>query len=176
MERLEERVLLLGAHNTFAIFQGDLATAAEVDNFRIKVRTSIFTPTAAAHVLLSVLAEPTEASALNPRPADATVFSSGTVTIQKQQTDKLGGTASLTVAQFTTGVYRFSMGSELGTTGGYRLEVSMTGDANADFLVWTCCPRCTRPGVECDLEAEGKTRSQPCVDLWCGGVRCATAP
>jgi hypothetical protein len=131
-ELLEDRTAPAAA-NVFSQFAGVLAAPNASNTVRVHLGPEDFT-LGSPHVTIGFVVTPAAGSGLAPKPVTVTSVSPGNVPTIDTETGLPGG-ASLTLAKLKYGDYDLAVGGLNGTTGAWRLEVFLAGDANGDLAV-----------------------------------------
>lgn len=126
LEPLEPRQML--AANVLA--SGESTLLAETQLAELSVETP--EAPAGSEVILKIAVSPQDGSSLDP--AAVSIFDDlGNLILGQTQTDDIpGSVASETVVSLPAGAYDVEISGEAGSSGGYRIEVSMLGDVADD--------------------------------------------
>lgn len=120
----------------FATFHGALAHPAQQDTIAFEVDVSRFTLAESGAISLGFLVSAARNSSLDPG-AVSIVADPGEMVSAADVTrpHASGDRSSLTLASLQPGTYRLLVSARQQTTGAYKLEVFLAGDANGDLKV-----------------------------------------
>jgi hypothetical protein len=120
-----------------ATFEGTISSAAQEDHFAFEVTTDQFDLNAEGGVDLVFLMTSVSGagSPVDPGLISVAPTTGGTVKKSTRRPDTAGSTASIALATLTPGQYQITVRGEHKSTGAYRLEVLLAGDANTDYSV-----------------------------------------
>jgi len=123
-----------GVINTFT---GTLSNAGQEDAVAFEVDGSQYTLNSGGGVdLVFVMSsEESAQSPVDPGLISIAANGSGSVKNDMRRPDTATSTASIALATLTPGIYELTLRSEHKTTGAYRLDVLLAGDANGDYKV-----------------------------------------
>lgn len=120
-----------------ASFSGTLSNAAQEDRIAFEVGTDQFELNADGGLDFVFLMSSVSSaeSAVDPGLISVEPNGSGSVEKNLRRPDTANSTASIALATLTPGKYEIVVRGEHKTTGPYRLDVLLAGDANTDFKV-----------------------------------------
>lgn len=122
--------------NAFSLFTGEITSRGQQDSIELEIRMEDFTMPDTGSVLLGFLLSAEDGSALDPGLVEVTPRSRSQAQAGGPRGPNIAGSlASLSLAEVSAGTYGMIAQGEHGTTGSYRLELSLAGDANADYQV-----------------------------------------
>lgn len=126
-----------GSPGVVATFHGTISNPSQVDHVTLDVDSDHFGMNTGGDVDLLFLmsSESAATGALDPGLISVDPKSGGTVRNNMRRPDTATSTASIALATLTPGTYDISLRGEHKTTGAYRLEVLLAGDANTDYQV-----------------------------------------
>ncbi len=120
-----------------ASFTGSLSSAGQEDRIGFEVDTDHYNLNSrgAVDLIFLLSAEQSAQAPLDPGLISIESKEGGNVKVDTRKPDTADSTASIALASLTPGKYEIVVRSEHKTTGGYRLDVFLAGDANGDFKV-----------------------------------------
>lgn len=120
-----------------ASFTGTLSSPAQEDHIAFEVDANQVELNANGGVDLVFIMSSTNSTATPVDPGLISIAPNGSGSIKKsvRRPDTANSTASILLATLTPGMYEIVVQSEHKTTGPYRLDVLLAGDANGDFKV-----------------------------------------
>jgi hypothetical protein len=133
-EFLEPRCLM--ASNVFAQFQGQIAESGQAQTWQISIRPTDFS-LAGGKSIIGLHALSDSGSSLKPTAIEVRSVSSGAILPAQFSTILKGGRESLNLTEFVPGEYQLTVRGTAGTTGSFRLETYLAGDANGDRQLTT---------------------------------------
>jgi hypothetical protein len=137
VEALEGRCLMAAAagRNAFLSVSGALTTRGQRDAIPIAVSPEAF-DLPGDRVLLGVTVSATRPGRLDPGRVDlAPAGDGGRLDVVRIRSDTPGDRSCLMLADVTPGAYVSYVQAERRTTGAYRLDIGLAGDADANFRV-----------------------------------------
>src|SRR5436190_8494356 len=122
-----------------ASFAGTLSNAAQEDRVAFEVDPSQYTLNGKGQVDLVFVLNGVNGAGTRLDPGLVSVESkgAGSVKVDTRKPETTNSTASIRLATVTPGQYEIVVRSEHKTSGAYRLDVLLAGDANGDFKVDT---------------------------------------
>ena len=121
---------------SFATYSGELSNPGQQDSIAFDVDPDRVTVGDDGDVGLVFLLSAADGSALDPGLIQVGPRNEGGVEVGgAQKPDTAGSNASLTLASLLPGEYQVTVRGEHGTTGAYRLDVRLAGDADGDLDV-----------------------------------------
>ena len=125
------------APGVITTFTGTLSSSGQEDPVAFEVDPSQYTLNSGGGVdLVFVMrAEDSAQSPVDPGLISIAASGDGSVQQEMRRPDTATSTASIALATLTPGQYEVTLRSEHKTTGAYRLDVLLAGDANGDYKV-----------------------------------------
>ena len=118
-------------------FNGTLSGSGQEDPVAFEVDPAQYTLNSGGGVdfVFVMSAEDSAQSPVDPGLISIAANGSGSVKQETRRPDTATSTASIALATLTPGMYEVTLRSEHKTTGAYRLDVFLAGDANGDYKV-----------------------------------------
>jgi hypothetical protein len=122
------------APGVVATFNGTISNPAQQDSVAFEVDASRYRTNGSGNIgFVFVMSSST--GSIDPGLIDVAANGSGAVSGNLRNPDTAGSASSIALAALTGGKYRLTVRGEHKTTGAYRLDVLLAGDANADYKV-----------------------------------------
>lgn len=120
-----------------ATFDGTLSNTSQEDHIAFEVDPDAYDMNSSGSIDLVFLmsSEDGPSAGVDPGLISVDANGSGSVKNNMRRPDTATSTASIALATLTPGMYVITVRSEHKTTGAYRLEVLLAGDANTDYKV-----------------------------------------
>ena len=119
-------------------FNGSLSNPAQEDHIQFVVNNSLFSSynsRGSVDLVFVMSAVQSAQATLDPGLISIDTKDGGNVKVDTRKPDTADSTASIALATLTPGTYDITVRSEHKTSGAYRLDVLLAGDANGDWKV-----------------------------------------
>ncbi|MDP9193006.1 MAG: dockerin type I repeat-containing protein [Acidobacteriota bacterium] len=122
------------APGVLASFNGTISTASQQDTVAFEVDSTAYQTNGSGSIgFIFVMSN--AGGSVDPGLIDVESNGIGSVSDNLRRPDTAGSSASVALAALTSGKYKITVRSEHKTTGAYRLDVLLAGDANGDYKV-----------------------------------------
>lgn len=122
------------APGVVASFNGTISSASQQDTVAFEVDANAYETNSSGRVGFVFIMSSADGS-VDPGLISVAADGAGSVADDLRKPDTAGSPSSIALAALSAGRYAITVRSEHKTTGGYRLDVLLAGDANSDFAV-----------------------------------------
>jgi hypothetical protein len=122
------------APGVLATFNGTISSASQQDTVAFEVDANAYKTNGSGRIDFVFIMSSADGS-VDPGLISVEADGSGSVADGLRKPDTAGSPSSIALAALTAGKYAITVRSEHKTTGGYRLDVLLAGDANSDLTV-----------------------------------------